>query len=127
MILLQPVIQIPIAAVDHFLAKRPADRARVRVVSVRGHTVRSVAYHRTGPAEEARGRHQIPRLAEQRIDQATVSINGDSAFVAKDDDTVVAYLFGFRRTSSGPWRHRSYRRPQRAGGAEAPRDGPPAA
>ena len=54
-ILLRSIIEIAIAAVDDLPAERPADRAGVGIMPVRGHPVRGVAHHSTGRPEEAAG------------------------------------------------------------------------
>ncbi len=76
MILFQPIVQIATAAVDDLPTECPVNRAGISLVPVRGHAVRGVADHGTGPAEEALGSLPITRRAEQRIDQITVPIDG---------------------------------------------------
>src|SRR3954447_7737066 len=75
-ILLQPVIQVATGPVSHALAQRGADRAGVAVVAVRRDPVRCHPGHRLGRAEERLGGSHVAVLAEQRVNQVPVPVDG---------------------------------------------------
>jgi len=55
---------------------RLADGARVGVMPVRRHLLWRMADHRACPCEEAFGRLPVARLAQHRVDQIAVGVNG---------------------------------------------------
>src|SRR6266699_4647208 len=76
MVLLQPIGEIPVAAMGHLISQLLANRTRIGIVTISRHPVWSVTNHCTRPLKEAlRGVH-IALLAQHGINQVPVTIDG---------------------------------------------------
>jgi hypothetical protein len=67
MILLDPIIEIGIAAMEDLITQRLADGTGVGIMPIGRHPLWSVAYHLGGLPEKALGRLHIPLLAQHRV------------------------------------------------------------
>jgi hypothetical protein len=75
-ILLDPSIQIGTAAMFDFRTKYLADGARIRIVAIACHLARNLSDSGDGPTKESLGTRHIARLAEHRVDQIALTIDG---------------------------------------------------
>jgi hypothetical protein len=76
MVLLQPIVEIRVATVHDLLAKSITDRTRVGVMSIRRHPLWCVTNDSNGLREKAPGGIHIPLLAQHRVNQVAIAING---------------------------------------------------
>ena len=91
-ILLQPVVSVSTGSMDDSPAECPADRQRVGAVTVRGDPVGDLAGGRLRRTEEGLGRRHVAVLAEHRVDQPPVPVDGPVQIDPAASDLGVCFI-----------------------------------
>jgi hypothetical protein len=94
MILFQMVVQIAVGAVRHPLSEDGANGSRIGIMAIRGDAVGRHPGHRPGRAKKGLGRRQVPRVAEPRMDEMAVPVDGtlQIAPASLDSDIRLVYI-----------------------------------
>jgi hypothetical protein len=75
MILFKPIVQIRAGAMQNIFDKFALDSCWVAILAVGGDAIRDHSGHRSRRTEERFGGREVPMLAQQYVDQHTISIN----------------------------------------------------
>lgn len=92
MSLLDPIVEVGIAAMHDLLAERFTDRSRIGVVAVGRDMFRHLPSHLQRSGEEPFGCVHIPMLTQHRIDEVAITIDGAVEILPVASDADVRFV-----------------------------------